>query len=231
VIERILPPEVATAEAFEDPPDDMLLAELFPEEEAVVRQAVDRRRREFATGRSCARRALGALGVPPVPLLPGPRREPLWPAGIVGSITHCEGYRACAVAPDAVIRSIGIDAEPNAPLPGGVLRMVALPEERDWLDRLGTADGACWDRLLFCAKESVFKAWYPLTGRELDFSEAVIDVDPDGESFVARLLVDGGALPDGRRLTGFAGRWLAAEGLLVTAIAVPRASCPDRGGC
>jgi 4'-phosphopantetheinyl transferase EntD len=223
VIERILPPQVSVAEAFEDPPDDVLLAELFPEEEAVIRQAVDRRRREFATGRSLARRALGALGAPPAPLLPGPRREPLWPAGIVGSITHCQGYRACAVARDAAVRWIGIDAEPNAPLPDGVLRLVALPEERDWLERLGPADGACWDRLLFCAKESVFKAWYPLTRRELGFTEAVIDVDPDGGTFVARLLVDGGALPDGGRLTDFAGRWLAGEGLLITAIATPAA--------
>jgi 4'-phosphopantetheinyl transferase EntD len=225
VIERILPSQVATAEAFEDPPDDVLLAELFPEEAAVVRQAVERRRREFATGRGCARRALAALGVPPGPLLPGPRREPLWPAGVVGSITHCDGYRACAVARDAAIHSIGIDAEPNAPLPNGVLRMVSLPAERDWLERLGTAGAACWDRLLFCAKESVFKAWYPLTGRELDFSEATIDVDADADvdagAFVARLLVDGGTLPDGRQLTGFAGRWLASDGLLVTAIAVP----------
>src|SRR6185369_16867773 len=123
---RILPPEVAAAEAYEDRLDDVL----FPEEEAVVSQAVERRRREFVTGRACARRALAALGVPPAPLLPGPRREPLWPAGVVGSITHCEGYRACAVARDTAIASIGIDAEPNAPLPDGVLRLVSLPEER-----------------------------------------------------------------------------------------------------
>ncbi|MFL6136228.1 MAG: 4'-phosphopantetheinyl transferase [Frankiaceae bacterium] len=219
MIEAILPAEVSSAEAFEDRPDEAL----FPEEEAVVSNAVDRRRREFTTGRACARQALAALGVPPAPLLPGARREPLWPAGVVGSITHCDGYRAAAVARDDDIASIGIDAEPNEPLPDGVLRIVSLPEERLWLERLGTgAPGdACWDRLLFCLKESVFKAWYPLVQRELGFTEAMVEVDPAERTFAARLLVDGAALPDGRPLTGFTGRWLARDGLILTSIVVP----------
>ena len=82
MIEKILPDVVACCEAFDDPPD----AALFPEEEAVISRAVGKRRREFRTVRHCARRALTELGLPPAAVLPGERREPVWPPGVVGSL-------------------------------------------------------------------------------------------------------------------------------------------------
>src|SRR5690242_4153856 len=102
VIEQLLPAGVAAAEEFQDRLD----AALFPAEAAQIQGAVEARRREFATGRHCARQALAALGVPATPLLSGGHREPLWPAGVVGSITHCTGYRAAAVAPDERLAAI-----------------------------------------------------------------------------------------------------------------------------
>ncbi len=215
MIEEVLPPPVVAVEAFEDPPDPML----YPEEEALLRRAVDKRRREFATVRACARVALAQLGLPPGPILPGPRGAPRWPAGVVGSMTHCEGYRACAVAPQERVRAIGLDAEPNGVLPAGVLRIISLEEERAMLAGLPAGTGVCWDRLLFCAKESVYKTWFPLTQRWLDFSEAAVRLEPDG-TFTARLLVPGPEV-DGQRLAGFTGRWLARDGLLATAIVLP----------
>lgn len=217
VIADILPPEVITVEAFEDPPG----ITLFPEEAALVTRAVPQRRREFATGRHCARAALARLGVPPAPLLPWPSGAPRWPAGVVGSITHCEGYRAAAVARTPEVVTLGLDAEPASPLPGGVLRLVSDAGEQAWIRELGAAEPeVCWDRLLFSAKESVYKAWFPLAGRWLDFAEASVTVDPDAGTFAAALLVPGPIL-GGRALTGFAGRWLIARGLILTAIAVP----------
>src|ERR1700690_841941 len=127
VIEEILPPVVATGESF----DDILDAPLFPEEEALLAKAVDKRRREFTTARACARAALSKLGVPAVPIVPGFRGAPQWPAGVVGSITHCDGYRACAVAHENDIVTIGLDAEPHAELPDGVLKAVSLAPERE----------------------------------------------------------------------------------------------------
>jgi 4'-phosphopantetheinyl transferase EntD len=103
---------------------------LLPEEEVLVARAVGQRRAEFTTVRTCARIALGRLGLPPAPLLSGPKREPLWPAGVVGSITHCDGYRAAAVARASEVAAIGIDAEPHDPLPAGILDRVTLPAER-----------------------------------------------------------------------------------------------------
>ena len=85
MIADILPPQVAVTEEFGDLPD----VRLFPAEEAVIADAVDRRRREFATARACARAALAKLGVPAAPIVPGSRGAPQWPPGVVGSITHC----------------------------------------------------------------------------------------------------------------------------------------------
>ncbi|MFB9246755.1 4'-phosphopantetheinyl transferase [Sphaerisporangium melleum] len=221
LIGSILPPWIAAADTFDDHEDG-----LFAEEQDVVRNSVDKRRAEFTTGRVCARTAMGALGVQPQPLLPGVRGEPQWPKGLVGSITHCAGYRAAAVGarPEAV--TIGIDAEPDQPVSPMVLDSIAQPEERAAVRTL-TRDhpGISWDRLLFSAKESVYKAWFPLTKRWLDFENAQVTIDPVEGSFSARLLVNGPSVL-GRQLTGFSGRWLAANGLILTAIVV--SARPDR---
>ena len=218
MIQEILPPAVAAVEEFGDPAD----AVLFPEEEALIGRAVEKRRREFTTARACARAALGRLGQPPVPILRGERGAPDWPAGIVGSITHCAGYRAAAVARATEVLAIGLDAEPDQPLPDGVLNVISLAAERASLVGLArSAPGPHWDRLLFCAKESVYKAWFPLTGRWLGFEQARITLDPAAGTFTARLLVPGPEV-DGRELTAFDGRWLARGGLILTAISVAR---------
>jgi 4'-phosphopantetheinyl transferase EntD len=233
VIEQILPGTVACAEAFTDSPG----APLFPEEAALVSRATDKRRREFTTGRECARLALGKLGVSPAPILRGERGVPRWPPGITGSITHCAGYRAAAVARAVDVMAIGLDAEPNDPLPRGVLDVVSHAAERARLAALASAEpGVCWDRLLFCAKESVYKAWFPLTGRWLGFEDADVTIEPDG-AFTARLppaaaspapaaasapVAPSSPVPAAARPpASFAGRWLAGGGLVLTAIAVP----------
>lgn len=217
MIEEILPAGVSCADTFVDLTDVVL----FPEEEALVARAVDKRRREFVTARGCARRALEVLGVPPTPILRGERGAPQWPAGIVGTITHTSGYRGAAVARAGDFRTIGMDAEPDAVLPDGVLDTVTLPAERERLRVLAaTAPGTSWDRLLFCAKEAVYKAWFPLARCWLGFEDADITIDAGRGTFAARLLV---APPPGAGIPpdGFTGRWLAREGLVLAAIAVP----------
>lgn len=244
MIEELLPDDVVVVEALSDPPE----AVLFPAEEALLAQAVEKRRLEFTTVRHCARVALARLGVPAVPILPGEHGAPQWPEGIVGSMTHCVGYRAAVVARSADVVTVGVDAEPHDALPPEVLDTVTLPEERGQLARLAaTRPGVHWDRLLFSAKEAVYKSWYPLTRSWLDFDEASIAFDggigggvgveaaesgaaPESASgaaaesksgtFYARLLVPGPVV-DGVRLPGFAGRWLVRDGLLFTAIALP----------
>jgi 4'-phosphopantetheinyl transferase EntD len=217
MIEQLLPERAATADTRADPTD----AVLFPEEEALLARSVEKRRREFTTGRVCARRALAQLGLPATPILRGPKGEPQWPDGIVGSITHCAGYRAAVAARVTDLASVGIDAEPHGALPDGVLDAVSLAEERAQLTELSrTAPEVSWDRLLFCAKESVYKAWFPLTRRWLGFEEAAVTIDPDERTFEAKLLVPGPTVA-GQPITGFTGRWLVRDGLVLAAIAVP----------
>ncbi|MFF5085496.1 4'-phosphopantetheinyl transferase [Actinoplanes sp. NPDC000266] len=151
------------------------------------------------------------LGFDPVPILTGPKRQPLWPDGVVGSITHCAGYRAAALARSGDIASVGVDAEPHAALPPEVIPGVTLPAERDMLATLG--GGPHWDRLLFSAKESIYKAWFPLTGRWLGFDECVLSIDPAARTFTGRPLVDS-------PLAEFRGRFTVERDLVMTAVTV-----------
>jgi 4'-phosphopantetheinyl transferase EntD len=149
-------------------------------------------------------------GVTESPLLSGRQRQPLWPTGVVGSITHCEGYCAAVVAYGKDFASIGIDAEPNEPLPFGVLNLVSGKAERIWLQ--GAPKGElCWDRLLFCIKESVYKVWFPITNAWLDFEQALVEVDPRASTFKATILH-----PDILFPRMIEGRYLAADSILLT---------------
>jgi 4'-phosphopantetheinyl transferase EntD len=222
VLGDLLPGGLGWAERF----DDVEPGDLFGEEATVIAGAVPSRQREFATGRWCARQALARLGHPPVPIPRGDRGAPGWPPGVVGAITHCAGYRAAVAADSDVVLTVGVDAEPDAPLPAGVLDAISLPAERTHLAALAADDPAvCWDRLLFSAKESVYKAWFPLAKRWLDFDQARIDIQPAGDhsgTFAARLLIDGPVVAGHGQLSGFTGRWLARRGLVVTAIVLMR---------
>ncbi|WP_406486388.1 4'-phosphopantetheinyl transferase [Streptomyces sp. NBC_01563] len=214
MIKGILPPTVAVAAVDHDPAG----AELFPEEEAAVIHAEGKRYREFATVRWCARRAMAQLKVSPAPIVRGKNGAPAWPAGIVGSMTHCEGYRAAAVASTHNITTLGIDAEVHEAIPKGVLKSIACDEELSCLRTLNSIrPDIHWDRLMFSAKESVYKAWFPITKKWLGFRDAVIVISQDG-TFTARLL------PSDSPFDQLDGRWAVEEGLVATSVVVPASS-------
>lgn len=200
--------------------------DLWPEEQALVQRAVDKRRAEFAGARWCARDALRRLGVPPGPIPRGPHGAPVWPAGVVGSLTHRADYCAAAVARTGDVRAIGIDAEPNEPLAREVLRSVALPAEVALLDAAVPVRPApvFRDRLLFSAKESAYKAWCSMTGTTIDFRRVLIEFPPRPHGS-ADTRVSAGTfsvcfLTADRPPHGFAGSWLLRDGLLLTAVTV-----------
>lgn len=215
LLSGVLPDAVVAAELYSDP--DGLVP--LPEEEPLVARSVAKRRNEFVTVRHCARQALAELGVPPVPILKGDKGEPCWPDGIVGSLTHCDGFRGAVVGRAGDIRAVGIDAEPHGELPKGVLDAVSLPVERHELAALPT--DLHWDRILFCAKEATYKAWFPLTHRWLGFEDAHIAFDVDGSgaagTFHSRVLIDPSA-ESGPPLNTLRGRWSVRDGLVLTAI-------------
>jgi 4'-phosphopantetheinyl transferase EntD len=205
---------VESQECFGEPPGGFL----FPEEEQIIARAVAVRRREYATVRSCARSCLDRLGYPPVPILPGVGGAPTWPAGVQGSMTHCAGYAAAAVGPVAQISAIGIDAEPDVPLPDGVLDLIATAAERDRLVVAELEPGSPnWDRLLFSAKEAVYKAWFPLVGEWLDHQQAEIIFGPENGAFAALLSRDG-LIVNGHHVRRLHGRWIRDRGILLTAV-------------
>ncbi|NMO57331.1 4'-phosphopantetheinyl transferase superfamily protein [Actinoplanes sp. TBRC 11911] len=206
-----MPAPVAVAEAFGDDPDEPV----FAGEEDLVATATVGRRREFVTARRCAREALATLGFAPVAIRTGPRREPLWPAGVVGAITHCEGYRAAAVARADAIHGLGIDAEPHKTLPPGVRDMVVAEGDDELLGELAARRPEVhWDRVLFSAKESIYKAWFPLTGRWLGFEEASLSIDPDAGTFGAHLHVESEL--------EIHGRFAIKDGLIATVVITSR---------
>ncbi|MEV5601449.1 4'-phosphopantetheinyl transferase superfamily protein [Streptomyces sp. NPDC052299] len=222
----LLPAGVILVESFGDTGDAAGIS-LFPEEAALVADVVEERRREFTTVRGCAREAMRQLGREPAPLVRKRPDGPTWPEGLVGSLTHCVGYRAAAVAPAGAFRAVGIDAEPDAPLPYGVPGRVLSAGERAAVAELGRAGGpVAWDRLVFCVKEAVYKAWHPLTGLPLGFLDAEVSLSADG-TFTAR--VPGGPVPDGPPFPELLrGAWAAGRGLLRVGLAVP-APVPDGG--
>jgi 4'-phosphopantetheinyl transferase EntD len=185
---------------------------MYPEEAAAVAAAVPARREEYAAVRACARTALTRIGLPAGPIPTGPGRAPVWPAGVVGSMTHCDGYRAAAVAPADRWAGIGIDAEVLAPLPDGVAPLVMSAAERAALRVVDPA--VCPDRVLFSAKESVYKVWYPLVGTWLGFDDVDVRLGPG--TFVA--LIE----PDGLGTDELRGRWAVHGGFVVTAVALAR---------
>jgi 4'-phosphopantetheinyl transferase EntD len=192
----------------------------MPEEEPLIARAVAKRRNEFVTARHCARVALAELGLPPVPILKGDKGEPCWPAGVVGSLTHCEGFRGAVVGLVEHVRSVGIDAEPHDVLPKGVLDAISLPAER--VEIAALPNGHHWDRILFCAKEATYKAWFPLAKRWLGFEDAHITftVDDTGTvgGFQSRILVDATPAEPGPPLSVLSGRWSVRKGIALTAI-------------
>ena len=151
----------------------------------------------------------------------------MWPSGVVGSITHCRGYRACAVAKAEDVAAVGVDAEVNEPLPDGVLEQVAFGRERAMVADRGA--GVYLDRLLFSAKEATYKAWFPLAHRWLGFEDVELTINVGRGEFRARLLVPGPVV-DGVRLAEFLGRWCVEDGIVAAAAVVLPDRAPLRSG-
>ena len=238
MIRDVLPDDVVAVTFDELEMDDAAaLASMYPVEVEQIGRAVESRRIEFAATRACAREAMSRLGVPAGPITRGGRGMPVWPAGVVGTLTHTGGLRAAALAPSGRVRSLGMDVEPHGPLGDGVLEAVALPEEAAWVRAAaGGMPSVHWGKLLFTAKEATYKAWYPLTRRWLGFADAHITLVPDrdddevvGGVLRSRILVDPHAVDGGPDLVEFHGRWVVRDGYVASAIVLRPAGVDSVG--
>ena len=149
---------------------------LFPEEAALVANAIAKRRLEFATGRDCARRALAKLGGPRCPIPAAPDRSPIWPAGFTGSISHTDWMCGAVVAKGSTCNGVGLDIENATPLSDDVRPLVCSDADRVYLDSVPKVNAAPWDKIAFCAKEAFQKCQHALTHRVFDFRNLSIQL-------------------------------------------------------
>jgi 4'-phosphopantetheinyl transferase EntD len=195
----LLPPGVAVAVAD---CADASLHTLFDEERARIATSVAKRQREFAAGRQCARQALAALGVPAVPIGVGSHREPLFPSGTIGSITHTVDVAAAAVGrAGGALVGLGVDLEVHQVLEDGLARRIVPPDEAaHWTP--GVPAGCSPVLLAFSLKEAFFKAFFPWCRRYLDFTDARLAHAGPGAFTVALPDPALAALMHGLRLEG-----------------------------
>ena len=204
---RLLGPDIETEEV--DP--HSVRGKLSKVEQEAVAGAAQTRVEQFTAGRICSHIALGRLGVASAtPILRGEDRAPIWPPGFVGSITHTDAWCAAAVARETDVRSIGIDLEPATPLKESLWRRVCTSGEREWLG--GVANPGLMGKVVFSAKESVYKCQYPLTQQFLGFHAVQVEIE-DG-SFRAVFQQPAGKIEPGYVMTG---RYLVEDGLVASA--------------
>ncbi|MCU7904883.1 MAG: 4'-phosphopantetheinyl transferase superfamily protein [Candidatus Thiodiazotropha sp. (ex Epidulcina cf. delphinae)] len=203
-LSSLFPPDVVIVKATRE----MWISPLCMEEEKLIEGAVEKRQREFRAGRHAAHAALSRLNAPPAPLLRGEKRQPVWPTGFLGSITHCRDACAAVCAEKGKIVSLGIDVEPLTPLPKGIARYINTVQEERFLQLHDSLPG----RLIFSAKESLYKCYYPLLQHYFGFQSVSLDIDiperrfhfmPTPEShirFPRNLCFHGAYLVDGSHL-------------------------------
>src|SRR5579862_8851200 len=191
---------------------------LHPEEAQCVARAVPKRLAEFAAGRACARAALAHLQVEGFAVRMGAEREPLWPEGIVGSITHSGTFCGAVLARSSSVLGLGVDVEERTAVREHLWRAIATAEELEWLRQLPADRARTMAALIFSAKESFFKCQFPLTRQWLGFAH--ISVQVGAEEFVAApcrgLALEAWAAPPWR------GRFAISDGHVATGVALQR---------
>lgn len=160
----------------------------------------NKREIELATGRSAAKQALAGVGVEGFIVLKGDKGEPLWPDGIVGSISHTQGVCIASASNADGLLGLGVDVEAQRVLRPDIQRVICREEE---LSLHWHADTELAKLILFSAKESLYKALYPSQQRFIGFKEVAVEFD--GELGFVATLVDEGVVCSGacRVVDGF----------------------------
>lgn len=193
---------------------------LLPSESSTVSRFVEGRRREYATVRTCARKALAALGHPGAArtaILSGPNREPLWPQGYVGSLSHSRHVCCAVVARRYFTPSIGIDVECAVDMNSSLIEAICSPAEMKTASRLGMSPSQ-FAALAFSGKESFYKAYFPLTRQFLDFADVCLNPQSgdDRQGIFSIHLRSGLPLSDSDKR--FIGKWLKRGDDLFTGV-------------
>ncbi|MCU9837683.1 4'-phosphopantetheinyl transferase superfamily protein [Ruegeria sp. WL0004] len=188
--------------------------EVYAEELAAIPGAVDKRRREFTAGRMATRLALRELGAPAMAVPMGADRAPIWPPGLLGTITHTGTACLAAVAWEGELRLLGLDLEEDSPLDPDLMPTICTPAETAWL--AGQDNRGHWAKLIFSAKECAYKAQYRISRTLFGFDTLRITLDTANKGFTATFRT---GVPGFKRGDILRGRFATGHGLIVTAIA------------
>ncbi len=208
----LFPPQCALAVQRYDSPDILLP----PPNDAALNRAIEKRQREFSAGRAAAATALSRLDVSDAVIAVGENRNPRWPDGIVGSITHTAGLAVAVVARQEKILGLGLDLEPTEAVKEALWESLFNPTEIKWLSEKNREQQARWATLIFCAKESFYKLQYPLTGQWVGFHEADVTVSLETGEFLLTCLQP--LVIEKLSRTRFAGRFASGPIFTLTAM-------------
>lgn len=190
-------------------------ADLRRGERALVRGVVEKREREFATGRVLAHELLGDLSAPEFELLRDDDRVPRWPSGVVGSISHTagKGEGLCVVAISSARErvGVGVDVEPDEAVSEGLEASICRPVEQAWIETAGPGERGRRCRVVFSIKEAVYKAFFPRVRKVWGFMEVEVEIDLAAGAFRARL-------PESAGRSDVEGRVLRRDGWILSGV-------------
>ena len=144
---------------------------LLPEEAAIFSRNVAKARRASGAARLVARGLLARIGLPSCPILKASSGAPIWPNGLVGSLAHDAVLAVGAIARHGDVAGVGIDVEEATGLSDDLIDVVATPTECAAIRR-----DALMAKLLFVAKEAVYKATCPIDGIFLEHHDVEVDL-------------------------------------------------------
>jgi len=148
--------------------------ELYSKEKEHTSRMATKRLNDFRASRFCARRCLSQLGIEPFALLSRSNRAPIWPDGIIGSISHTTNLCAAAVIEKNGVTGIGIDVETTKPINMDILDMICSNNEIKRLKKQG--DPLILGKVVFSIKESIFKCFNPRFDHWLDFKDVNLEL-------------------------------------------------------
>ncbi|MBW1902619.1 MAG: 4'-phosphopantetheinyl transferase superfamily protein [Deltaproteobacteria bacterium] len=216
VFQNLLPPNIIVEESKIEDAQGLL----FPDEEVLIARAVEKRRKEFTAGRTCLRNVLAKLGVSNGPILQNKMRSPQIPQGYTATITHSGELCAAAAVKKGEIEAIGIDVEEHSALEPNIEKMILVPNEQMMINDLPNRGSVHWEKVIFSAKESFYKAYFQITEQYLDYLEAEFLIEPENQRLSCHLLIPSPVSDlEGRT---FQGKYKIADGYVFTAFAISR---------
>lgn len=157
--------------------------QLLPQERDLIINSVESRQQEFSSGRWCAHQAIRTLGLTDSAILMGPNREPIWPPGVVGSISHCPDWSIAVAASADKVSGLGVDVERLSSAENLPLTLLYTKSELKWLSSNPAEQQTTLKMLVFSAKESIYKAFFPHFGKYIDYLQVELRFNQEQHTF------------------------------------------------